>query len=326
MASISRLAQRLLKRPPSPLHQILTTGFHVLEKGQLIEEERLPHYSPTQFFPVNIGDGLNARYQVVGKLGHGGNSTAWLSRDLNEHKYVTVKVCRRESEQVTREINAYRHLNTLTTSHVGALLIREMTDSFDISNAHGRYPFDGDRTIYKSRSLVITKNPGRPVITDFGEARIGQQTYDDDIQPFQYRAPEVIMGMPWSYEVDIWNVGVMIWDLFYDKNMFHTRGPDGIPDSLYHMAHITALLGPAPLDFLERSHSKRRLEYYDQNGKWKGLAEIPQTSLEESEENLDGEDKGQFLEFIRKMLKWRPEERSSAEELLEDTWLRSETT
>lgn len=69
---------------------------------------------------------------------------------------------------------------------------------------------DGDRTIYKSKSLVITKNPGRPVITDFGEARIGQQTYDDGIQPFQYRAPEVIMDMPWSYEVDIWNVGVMV--------------------------------------------------------------------------------------------------------------------
>jgi hypothetical protein len=61
-------------------------------------------------------------------------------------------------------------------------------------------------------------------------------------------------------------------------------------------------------------------------GEWKGLAEIPRTSLEESEEYLDGEDKRQFLEFIRKMLKWRPEERSSAEELLQDTWLRSETT
>lgn len=143
--------------------------------------------------------------------------------------------------------------------------------------------------------------------------------------------------------------------------MFNTRGPDGIPNSLYHMAHIMALLGPAPLDFLERSRSERRHEYYDLKGEcinmiilpyivapscrtcrlyptpgsflslitkigeWKGLAEIPQTSLEESEENLDGEDKRQFLEFIRKMLKWRPEERSSAEELLQDTWLRGET-
>lgn len=58
-------------------------------------------------------------------------------------------------------------------------------------------------------------------------------------------------------------------------------------------------------------------------GQWNGLAEIPRTSLEESEENLYGEDKRQFLEFIRKMLKWLPEERSSAKELLQDTWLRN---
>lgn len=141
--------------------------------------------------------------------------------------------------------------------------------------------------------------------------------------------------------------------------MFNAKGPDGIPDSLCHMAHMTALLGPPPVDFLERCRSKRRHEYYDSKGgcinltlslsscprtgplihptsrpllsliitigDWKGLAEIPGTSLEESEENLDGKDKKQFLEFMRKMLKWRPEERSSAKELLQDTWLRSKT-
>ena len=43
-----------------------------------------------------------------------------------------------------------------------------------------------------------------------------------------------------------------------------------------------------------------------------GLVKILQISLEESEENLNREEKRQFLEFMRKMLKWRPEERSSA--------------
>lgn len=56
-----------------------------------------------------------------------------------------------------------------------------------------------------------------------------------------------------------------------------------------------------------------------------GLVKILQISLEESEENLNREEKRQFLEFMRKMLKWRPEERSSAKELLQDTWLRSNT-
>jgi hypothetical protein len=57
-------------------------------------------------------------------------------------------------------------------------------------------------------------------------------------------------------------------------------------------------------------------------GSWKGTVEIPKTSLETSESNLKGENKVLFLIFVRKMLKWKPEERSEARELLADTWLR----
>lgn len=57
--------------------------------------------------------------------------------------------------------------------------------------------------------------------------------------------------------------------------MFNTRGPDGIPDSLHHMAHIMALLGPPPLDFLERSRSERRQEYYDVKGECINLITPP---------------------------------------------------
>jgi hypothetical protein len=53
--------------------------------------------------------------------------------------------------------------------------------------------------------------------------------------------------------------------------MFNTRGPDGIPDSLYHIAH-TALLGPPPLDFLERSGSERRQEFYNSKGGCRDLS------------------------------------------------------
>lgn len=38
---------------------------------------------------------------------------------------------------------------------------------------------------------------------------------------------------------------------------------------------------------------------------------------------VDWEDKEMFLIFAKRMIKWRPGERSSAKELLEDTWLDS---
>lgn len=67
----------------------------------------------------------------------------------------------------------------------------------------------GDRVVYMSKGIV-TSDYGRPVFCDFGEARFGQVTYTDDVQPYQYRAPEVILDVPWGQKVDIWSVGVMV--------------------------------------------------------------------------------------------------------------------
>lgn len=50
-------------------------------------------------------------------------------------------------------------------------------------------------------------------------------------------------------------------------------------------------------------------------------AAIPQVSLESLEQRLSGSDKEQFLRFLRSMLKWLPEERKTAKQLLEDPWL-----
>jgi serine/threonine-protein kinase SRPK3 len=43
----------------------------------------------------------------------------------------------------------------------------------------------------------------------------------------------------------------------------------------------------------------------------------------EAERRVEGEGKYMFLNFARKMLKWKPEERSNARELLEGVWLNS---
>ena len=53
------------------------------------------------------------------------------------------------------------------------------------------------------------------------------------------------------------------------------------------------------------------------------LEDTISSSLEELEEILRREDKALFLQFIRKMLRWVPEERMSAFDLLDDPWLNS---
>lgn len=47
----------------------------------------------------------------------------------------------------------------------------------------------------------------------------------------------------------------------------------------------------------------------------------PPTTLEHLEENLEGRNKELFLDFMKSMLQWVPENRKTASELLEDPWL-----
>lgn len=66
------------------------------------------------------------------------------------------------------------------------------------------------RIIYMSQDLRMPKPVGAPVLCDFGSAVFGSQSHKEFVQPDIYRAPEVILGAPWTYSVDIWNVGCMV--------------------------------------------------------------------------------------------------------------------
>lgn len=57
-------------------------NFARLAANQRIEEETIPNYIASRYYPVRIGDVLRDRYQVVGKLGFGASSTVWLARDM----------------------------------------------------------------------------------------------------------------------------------------------------------------------------------------------------------------------------------------------------
>ena len=74
--------QICLPRATSPPRELPATDFRVLDKTWIVEEENHDWYSPTQFYPVRIGEVFHARYQTLGKLGYGAYSTVWLCRDL----------------------------------------------------------------------------------------------------------------------------------------------------------------------------------------------------------------------------------------------------
>lgn len=82
MSSFLRWASRIYPRTRLPPKSFPSHGYQTIPSDYKLEEETLPDYLPQRFYPVRIGEVLNSRYQVVGKLGYGVTSTVWLARDL----------------------------------------------------------------------------------------------------------------------------------------------------------------------------------------------------------------------------------------------------
>ncbi|GKZ28211.1 hypothetical protein AbraIFM66950_000022 [Aspergillus brasiliensis] len=188
-----------------------------------------------------------------------------------------------------------------------------------------RKEVDEGRTIYMSRELKVPKSIGGPVLCDFGSAMVVNDEYQREfIQPRIYRAPEVILGVPWTYSVDIWNVGCMIWDLYEGGCLFTGYDPvDERYRSRAHLAEMINLLGPPPDSLLARG--ELRDKFFSSEGAFLHPDLLTdRVPLEERETTLQREaEREAFLHFMRKMLQWEPSERSSARELAEDEWIHS---
>lgn len=71
---------RGISRCRRPSRRLLSSA--KMHLGQPFEEEKLPWYAADQFYPVRIGEVLDSRYKVLGKLGYGAHSTSWLCQSI----------------------------------------------------------------------------------------------------------------------------------------------------------------------------------------------------------------------------------------------------
>ena len=126
-----------------------------------------------------------------------------------------------------------------------------------------------------------------------------------------------------------------LWDLFEPKRLFNPHGNDRRYCEHLHLAQMVSILGPPPLEYLKRSEKSKM--FWDDDGiytrpasqdltktligTWKGTVPIPETSLAKEESRLEGEEKALFLDFLRKMLQWKPEDRKGIRDIIEDEWL-----
>ena len=95
--------------------------------------------------------------------------------------------------------------------------------------------------------LLCTAQAARIKIIDFGSATppgAGQGLYKY-IQSRYYRAPEAILGLPYTHSIDMWSAGCMLVEMVTGSPLFEGRS------DLDQLVRIAAVLGTPPQSMLE---------------------------------------------------------------------------
>lgn len=106
------------------------------------EQEPKEDYCKGGYHPVNIGDLFQGRYHVVRKLGWGHFSTVWLCWDLQEKRYVAIKIvksARHFAETAKDEIKILKSVRDSEPSNPRRDKTVQLLDDFKITGVNGTH-------------------------------------------------------------------------------------------------------------------------------------------------------------------------------------------
>ena len=164
-------------------------------------------------------------------------------------------------------------------------------------------------------------------IADLGNACWVQKHFSENIQTRQYRAIEVLLGIPYSTSADIWSVACLAFELATGDYLFEPHQGDMYSRDEDHIALITELLGSIPRHIaLKGKYAK---EFFNKKGELRRIHRLEFWPLNEIlvEKYLwPPEEADQFADFLMPMLNLVPTKRATADQCLESPWLQSGRT
>nr|POE68551.1 serine/threonine-protein kinase afc2 [Quercus suber] len=168
----------------------------------------------------------------------------------------------------------------------------KVPDYKDYKNS-SRSPKDGSyfKRVPKSGAIKVI---------DFGSTTYERQEQTYIASTRHYRAPEVILGLGWSYPCDVWSVGCILVELCTGEALFQTH------ENLEHLAKMERVLGPLPQHMLKRVD--RHAEKYVRRAVTK-LPRLQNLIMEHVDHSA-----GDLIHLLQGLLRYDPLDRLKARE------------
>jgi dual specificity tyrosine-phosphorylation-regulated kinase 2/3/4 len=154
-------------------------------------------------------------------------------------------------------------------------------------------------------------------LIDFGcSAAHGDHMYTY-IQSRFYRAPEIVIGVEYGPQIDVWSLGCVICEMITGRPLFEAE------DETELMQMFLKVIGIPPKWMIDRG--KRAEHYFKSNGvpitiaNSNGRTYRPCTS---SVANETGINDPVLIDLISRCLAWDPADRLTPEEVIQHPWLR----
>lgn len=154
-------------------------------------------------------------------------------------------------------------------------------------------------------------------VIDFGSSCYESERIYTYIQSRFYRAPEVIMGLPYDMAIDMWSLGCILAELYTGLPIF--------PGENEHeqMACIMEIFSLPPDLVLEKATRKK--VFFDSKNQPRSIVNSRGKKRKPGSRSLSymlGTEDKDFLNFLNKCFEWRSEIRMKPNEAADHEWIR----
>ncbi|CAK7271265.1 serine threonine protein kinase CMGC group [Sporothrix epigloea] len=198
--------------------------------------------------------------------------------------------------------------------------------------------FTYNRKIPSSSATVARQATQRRVLLDteirlidFGSATFQDEYHSSVVSTRHYRAPEIILGLGWSFPCDIWSIGCILVEFFTGDALFQTH------DNLEHLAMMEAVC-----DCRIDSHLVQQVVKSTRNGGNPASKYFKRVRLDYPSEETTRASRRfvkamkklyeiipvsssflrQFLDLLKRIFVYDPSQRITAKEALQHPWFR----